>query len=146
MFRSGRAALFAAVLCFAALLGTAALLGAEEQGAADTSSQATVPAESIFLSSEVVLRTDSGDEEGIRGVTVVMRPRRGGKEIRLVTQREGHFSKRGMPPGTYDVSIEGLQPGQKFAPIQFAVSGTSYDVFAPQLVVWSPTEPESLRP
>ncbi|MFL6039838.1 MAG: carboxypeptidase-like regulatory domain-containing protein [Gaiellales bacterium] len=123
------------MLCFAALLGTAVLLGAEGQGAADTRSQATVPARSIFLSSEVVLRTDSADEEGIRGVTVVMRPQRGGKEIRLVTQRNGHFSKRGMPPGTYDVSIEGLQSGQKFAPIEFTVSGTSNDVFGPHLVV-----------
>ena len=135
MFRSGRASLFAAVLCFAVLLGTAALLGAEGQGAADTSSHATVPAGSIFLSGEVVLRTDSGDEEGIRGVTIVMRPQRGGKEIRLVSQRAGQFSKRGMPPGTYDVSIEGLQPGQKFTPTEFTVSGTSYDVFGPHVVV-----------
>ena len=135
MFRSGRSSLFAAVLCFAALLGTAALLGAEGQGAADTSSQATVPAGSIFLAGEVVLRTDSGDEESIRGVTVVMRPQRGGKEIRLGTRRDGHFTRRGMPPGTYDVSIEGLQPGQKFTPIEFTVSGTSYDVIGPHLVV-----------
>jgi hypothetical protein len=105
-----------------------------------------VPAGSIFLAGDVVLRTDSGDEEQIGGVTVVMRPQRGGKEIRLATpQRNGHFSKRGMPPGTYDLSIEGLQSGQKFTPTEFTVSGTSYDVFGPHIVVTTEPSLSGLR-
>jgi hypothetical protein len=103
--------------------------------AADTSSQATVPTDSIYFTGDVRRRTASGDEWGMRGVTVVMRPQRGGKEVRMLTGLRGEFSKRGMPPGTYDVSVEGLQPGQKFAPIEFTVPATSYNVLAPHLVV-----------
>jgi hypothetical protein len=103
--------------------------------AADAGSQATVPTKSIYLAGDVRRRTASGDEWGMRGVTVVMRPQRGGKEVRLLTGLRGGFSKRGMPPGTYDVSVEGLQSGQKFTPIEFTVPATSYNVFLPHLVV-----------
>jgi hypothetical protein len=140
MFRSGshRRGSFALAVLIALLLGASACSGGDDapgQGAADTSSQAKVPTQSIFLAGEVVVLTDSGDDVPIRGATVVMRPQRGGKELRFVTSRGGSFSKRGMPPGTYEVSVEGLQRGQTFTPIEFSVSGTSYDVFGPRLVV-----------
>ena len=106
---------------------------APDQATAGTST--TLPeGVSIFLTAEVVRRIDSR-EEGITGETVVMRPKSGGRDIRMVTQRAGHFSKRNMPSGTYEVILEGLEPGQTFEPTEFTVSGSYANVFGPHVVV-----------
>jgi hypothetical protein len=136
-----RGSLPLAVLIVLLLVMASACSGGDDgppgQGAADTSSQAPVPAHAIWMAGEVVVLTDSGDEKGIPGATVVMRPQRGGKERRFGTDRYGNFSngRHGILPGTYEVSVEGLQRGQTFTPIEFTVSGTSYNVFVPRLVV-----------
>src|SRR5262245_47908373 len=136
MLRNGsyRQGFVLVAVLIALLLTVAACGGGDDASGNGTGSQATMPTQSIYLVGELVHRTDSGDEPML-GATVVMSPQRGGKELRFVTERDGSFSKRGMPPGIYEVSVKGLQPGQTLTPTEFTVPGDSYNVFGPHLVV-----------
>jgi hypothetical protein len=118
-----------------AVLPTGACGGDSSEATSVTTATVTAAtAENVSVGGRVILRSGGGLQAPLDGITVVMTPQDGGEKYTVVTDDAGHFSVE-MPPGTYEASLEGIDAGQEFAPVEVSVPEGESSFQVPPLTV-----------